>query len=293
MGNRLVVTDIGTEHYFHRQTGEIFIHCYSKTGSMSDVFCITDDAKGPFCVISDMSNQRHLIYVDDKNRLLYAIGKNCEWKKYTLSALNHSIHPRNMEIFPVHGRLNLIYSAEYDGKCVLVHCILGNHAKPHIIDTASSDRFWIYDKKAYYTNSHGDIGYADLSDEKPDTFCKICENGDNISVYNYSGKEFFLHTRECRLFVNSKELVYDSRIGIPVLTASRGKLYLMWKSGGYVRYITSKDGGETWDNPMRFMTNGAAIETFTMQKCGNSYMFYGYTSPCELHLFSRPDIFRI
>lgn len=290
--NRLLISDTCSEHFFYRQNCGILARCRGKNGLWSEPFCATDDAKGPFCVLSDLSGQKHLIYIDNENRLVYAIRKNETWKRYILAKLSPEIKPKRMELFPVSGRLNLMYSAEYNGDCVLVHCILGNHAKPQIIDTLKSCHFSIYNKKAYYTNASGAIGYTDLSDEKPDTFCKICDSGDNISVYDYNGIEFILYSKDSRLFVNSKELVYDSRMEMPTMTCSKDKLYIMWKSGGYIRYVTSQNCGECWENPMRFMTNGAQIETFYLQKSGNMYMFYGYNTPCDLHIFSKPDILK-
>ena len=292
MTNQLLILPYGREHYYSLQNKGILVRRKDSNHLWSPSESVIADATGPFCVYGDSPQMIHLIFVDSDNNLSYATRQKDRWKTYKLSKLNPEIHPEYFRIYPVCGRLNLLYSVRYSGEILLIHCILGNHAKPHTVDKLDSPHFWIYNSKAYYTNNQGACGYVDLHDEKPDTFCKLYDDARNISLYNMDGKEFTLFTRDNKLYVNNNEIIYDTRMELPAVTCSQGILYVMWKSGGYVRYITSKNQGNTWTSPMRYMTSGAEITQYFSEILGNSHLFYGYNTSCDLHLFSRPDIFR-
>jgi len=291
MNNQLLVSPEKKEHYFSVQNKGIFLRRKDRNGLWLERETVIEDAKGPFCVYMDTSGITHVIYVTADNTLSYGIRRDSLWKTHKLSRLNPEIQPESFRIYPVCGRLNLLYSVTYSDEILLIHCILGNHAKPQTVDKLNSPHFWICNNKVYYSNAQGTCGCVDLTDEKPDTFVKMYDNAQNISVYNIADKEIVLFTRENKLYINNTEIMYDTRMEIPVLTEADKILYVLWKSGGYVRYVTSKDLGNTWSSPMRYMTSGAEICLYTAEFLGNSYLFYGYSTSCDLHLFSKPDLF--
>ena len=197
-----------------------------------------------------------------------------------------------MRLYSVRGRLNLMYSALYNGENLLIHCILGDHAKPSAIDSTETPHFFIRKNRVYYTRTDGVFGFADISDEKPGVFNPVYEDAHFGSVVNIDGKERILFSRDSSVFLDGKELAHDSHIEMPIFVNARGYFYIMWKNGGFVRYIMSRNGTD-FDRPMRFMTSGKPIGIYTVQKGGEFTDFYGYDSGNAPVLLGNPEIFAV
>ena len=290
MFNLLISCENVQEHYYSQSDKGILVRKRDNYGLWSDAELVADNSKGVFWVYSDSSKSRNMIYFDRNGTLVYAQKKDGVWNPFPVSRLNEEITPLAINLYSVSGRLNLIYSAKYGNEYILVHCILGNNAMPQIINKLSSPHFWIFDNKVYYTNPAGLPGYTHLSDEKPEGFHQINDFGNNVVIYSINENDVVLFTHENRLYINGREILYDSRMESPTLCSSAEKLYAMWKSGGYIRYITSDNYGKNWTSPMRFMTSGGEIQLYHSQVSDNSRMYYGYNTTHELHLFGKPDL---
>lgn len=291
MTNYLILPGSAPEHYFYRPYEGICMQAQSISGIWQERTNILPGGKEGFGIYADKSGKVHIICVDDENNLIYAVRKESVWKKYTLTSISKDIFVSDMRLYNIGGRLNLLYSALYNGEYLLIHCILGDHAKPSTVDTLETSHFYLYDNKAYYTNSKGELGFVSLSDEKPSGFNRIYENAHCPNISNINGKELLVFTRESRIFVNNEEILYDSRMEMPICVKGTDKLYIMWKSGSFIRYITTFNGGITWSDPMRFMSTGTAVFLYLAQQGDAFNYYYGYNNGKDITLLGAPDIF--
>lgn len=291
MTNYLIMSDGKCEHYFFRPYEGICKRTRTPGGAWTEHESVIPEGRDGFGVFKDSSSCTHLICTDSENRLIYGVQKDGSWKKYVLSNISGDIYISDMRLYATCGRINLLYSALYNGENMLIHCILAGHAKPSVVDTLETPHFFIFDSKVYYTNEKGELGYVLLSDEKPCGFNKLYDDAHHPAVIKFEGKEFLIFTRQSRLFVNGEEILYDSRMETPTCINSFGKLSIMWKSGSFIRYTTTFNGGITWSEPMRFINSGAAVSTFLVQEGNTFRSYFGYHSEKNLVILGTPDIF--
>lgn len=289
MFNQLLIFPDRMEHYFS-VSSSIFCRKRNQGDGWSDAEVTIGGGVAKFCAYGDGAGSSHIIHTDSENDLYYSQMQSGLIKTHRLSSIPNEIAPECFRLYSVGGRLNLLYSAKYQEDYILVHCILGNQAKPHIVTRLDSAHFYIFKSRVYYTNIQGNVGYTQLEDEKPEGFSTLFENGKNVSVLDFDGSEIITYTCDNKLFANKNELVYDSRMEMPTLYTSQGKPYAMWKSGGYVRNMELTKDGIAIGSPMRFMASDAEIQTFHAHTPTDSRMFYGYNTLYSLHLFGKPDL---
>lgn len=291
MTNYLIRVNNACEHYFYRPYEGICMRVQNPNGKWQEHKTVLEHGNDGFGVYADKHGCVHLICVNNKNELVYTVRKQGVWKKHILSQLGEDIYVSDMRLYSIKDRLNLIYSALYNGENLLIHCILGDHAKPSSIGASETSHFFIYGGKVYYTNTFGNLGYSSLADEKPSEFIKIYNDAHCASINLFADKEFTVFTRESKLFLNGSEILYDSRMEMPFCITGSDRLFIMWKSGSFVRYITSANGGISWSDPMRFMSNGSDIAIFLAQQNDYFAPFYGYCTDNDIILLGKPNIF--
>ena len=289
MFNQLLTFPDRMEHYFSAGNS-IFRRKPDTNGGFDQTETVISNGVSAFCAYGDSAGIAHIIHTDPDNNLYYSQMQGGQIKTHRLSSIPAEIYPENFRLYSVGGRLNLLYSARYQEGYILVHCILGNQAKPHIVAQLDSAHFQIFKGNVYYTNSQGDVGYTALADEKPEGFSLLFEKGKNVSVLEADEAELVIYTRDNKLFAGGNQLVYDSRMEMPTLYLSHNKPTVTWKSGGYVRSITLNKDGTPASSPMRFMASDAEIQTFHTQIADNTRMLYGYNTSYGLHLFGKPDL---
>lgn len=291
MTNYLIRTKNGIEHYFYRPYEGICMRRRLGAGMWQEHKSVLKSGRDTFGVYVDDREQVHLICTDAENRLIYAIRKNDAWKKFILSGLSSDVFICDMRIYPVNGRLNLLYSALYNGETLLVHCILGDHAKPQAVAALEASHFFIYKQKVFFTDASGRLGYVLLSDEKPSGFYFLYDDAHFGTLSALGVKELTIFTRNSRLFINGEEILYDSRMEAPVFVKGADRAYIMWKSGSFVRYIATFNGGITWSDPMRFMSTGVTPSLYIAQQGDAFKLYYGYQNERDVTLLGAPDIF--
>lgn len=291
MTNYLIRTKNGIEHYFYRPYEGICAKRRISGGVWQEYKSVLKSGRDTFGVYADNQDRVHLICTDAENQLIYAVRKNDVWKKFILSGLSSDVFVCDMRIYPVGGRLNLLYSALYNGETLLVHCILGDHAKPQAVATLETSHFFIYNEKVYFTDVSGRLGYVLLSDEKPSGFYFLYDDAHFGTLSTLGGKELMIFTRGSRLFINGEEILYDSRMETPVFVKGADRAYIMWKSGSFIRYIATFNGGVTWSDPMRFMSTGVTPSLYIAQQGDIFNLYYGYQNEKDVTLLGAPDIF--
>ncbi|MBQ6907914.1 MAG: hypothetical protein IJQ28_06005 [Clostridia bacterium] len=290
MTNYLIMRGGTPEHYFYNQHDGICMKKRSPSGIWQTATSVFSGGKDGFGIYCGKDKNVHLICTDYDGKLVYAVSQDGEWKKYVISKLNSDISVSDMRLYSIRGRLNLMYSALYNGENLLVHCILGDHAKPSTIDTLETPHFFIKGNKVYYTNANGVLGFVNISDEKPVGFHPLYDDAHFGTVYNIGGNEKILFSRNSAVFLDGEEIAHDSHIEMPILVNAHGKTYIMWKNSGFVRYVLSLDG-ESFSKPMRFMNTGRTMNIYTLQIENESAMYYGYDTQRETVLLGNPDIF--
>lgn len=288
MTNYLIMPKNTPEHYFY-QNG-IYMRRRSKRGVWHNSVPVLKEGMDGFGIYSAKDGAVHLICTDRSRNLIYAVSAGDEWKKYVISKLSADISVCDMRLYSIRGRLNLIYSAIYNGENLLVHCILGDHAKPSTVDTLETPHFFIKGNKVYYTNTNGVLGFVNLADEKPSVFTPLYEDAHFGTVYSIDGKEKVLFSRNSSVFLDGKEIASDTHMEMPILVTSDKTIYLMWKNGGFIRYTVSDNGGN-FGSLKRFMTSGRSMDLYLAQKSGNFELFYGYHTENSLTLLGNPQIF--
>lgn len=289
MTNYIIMPENVIEHYFFKAYEGICMRKKSPAGMWSEHTQVFGGAKDGFGLYS-RDKTVHIICTDHDNKLIYIAGNGGEWKKYVISKLNNDIFISDMRLYSVRGRLNLMYSALYNGENLLVHCILGDHAKPSTVDVIETPHFCVAGGRVYYTNSKGVFGFVSLEDEKPSVFTPLYEDAHCGVVYKPDGKEKILFTRNSSVFLNEREIAHDAHLEAPVLVRARDKIYVMWKSGSFVRYAVSDDG-ESFKEPQRFMSTGKSMNIYTVQKGEDFFDYYGYHNGHELVLLGNPNVF--
>ncbi len=290
MTNYLIMPGNVPEHYFFKPYEGICMRKRTPSGMWQEHTQVFGGAKDGFGLYCAKDKNVHIICTDHDNKLIYIAGDGGNWKKYVISKLSNDVYISNMRLYSIRGRLNLMYSALYNGENLLVHCILGDHAKPSAVDTLETPHFSLSGGKAYYTNINGVFGFVNLADEKPSVFNPVYENAHCGTAYRLNGRERILFTRDSAVFLDGKETARDAHIEEPVLVCARDKIYIMWKSGSLVRYAVSDDG-ESFGAPRRFISTGRSMNIYTVQKGEDFSDYYGYHNGHELVLLGNPDIF--
>ena len=293
MANYLINRPSGGEHYFFKPYEGICVKRRSPSGTFSAHTQVVALGRDVFSVFQATDGSIHLVCVDSENMLVYANCRNNVWKRYILARIPDGVVVSNMHLYAVRNRLNLLYSATFGGEYMLVHCILGNHAKPSTVSNLLDPHFFVYKNKVYYTKPDGRLGVTGLDDEKPENFNYLYDDGTCVSVWEDSGREFLLFVKNLRLFINGKEILYDSAIENPIFVKGADRLYIMWKSGGFIRYISSFNGGVTWSEPMRFINTGITPKLYNYLDRGGLRLYYGYENKNSLTLLGVSDAFSL
>lgn len=290
MSNYLIMPKNSSELYFYKPYEGICVRKCSLQGIWQEHTSVFSGGRDGFGIYCTRDKNVHLICTDHNNNLIYAVSDADGWKKYVISKLSADISVSDIRICSVRGRLNFIYSALYNGENLLVHCILGDHAKPSTVDICETPHFFIKGTRVYYTNSKGILGFVNISDEKPSGFNPVYEDAHFGTVYDIDGKEKILFAREGCVYLGNKEVARDVHLEMPILVSAHGKTYIMWKSGNFIRYVSSDDG-KNFGKPMRFMSTGRLIDIYTAQQGDGFLNYYGYHNARGLVLLGNPEIF--
>lgn len=289
--NYLIKTGLGSEYYFSKPYEGICMKRCSYGGKFGEHNQIMALGREPFSVMRADDGRIHLVSVDAQNRLIYGMKQNGIWKRHTLSAIPADVTVLNMRLYDINNRLNLLYSAKIGGEILLVHCILAGHAKPTTVAKLYNSYFFLWRNKVYFTNRDGTLGFLNLEDEKPDFFTRLYDNAQNPFLWEICGRETLAFIRDSRLFIGGKEILTDERIENPVFVKGADRLYIMWKSGSFIRYISSFNDGTTWSEAMRFVGTETDLKLYTLQSGEDFSFYYGYESGNVLTLLGASNIF--
>ena len=189
MSNYLIGRGNSGEHYFFRPYEGLCMKRLNPSGTFSEHSQIVALGREPFSVFLSSDGSIHLVCADAENMLVYATSRNGVWKRYIIAKIPNGVVVTKMHLYAVGGRLNLLYSALFSGEHLLIHCILGNHAKPSTVSALSCPHFFVHKNTVYYTKPDGMLGFTPLYDEKPENFNRLYDDAESVSVWEKDEKD--------------------------------------------------------------------------------------------------------
>lgn len=291
MANYIIRKKRGGEYYFVKPYEGICVKARSADGTWQEHTQVIASGREPFSVYQSPDENIHIVCIDAEKNLVYAVRHGGIWKRHILSKISEEVTVLNMHLYSVRGRLNLLYSALFCDENLLIHCILGDHARPSVAAKLSDSNFFCRKNRIYFTNQDGDLGFLNSDDEKPSFFNRLYKDASAVSIGEYLGKEFLIFVKDSRLFLNGREILSDSEITAPIMVCGADRLYIMWKNGSFIRYISSFNGGSTWSDPMQFINSDMPPEIYTVRNGDSQSLYYGFKNGRSITLLGVSDIF--
>lgn len=269
-------------HYFAR-AGEGLMRQCARGASWQPRECILRGARDGFGLYPD-GDKIHIVTVTQADEMIYLIGKERDWRRFILKKLSPDVCVLTIKLYPVRGRLNMLYSVLMNDEILLMHCILGNNAKPHTVARLESDSFFISGMRVYYAMPDGRTGFCELADEKPELFIRIA---DNCGVpYIFAGHMAYIS--EGRVYFDSRALCCDEKAEEVIITESDARLFVVWKSGDFVRYLPADSAGK---KPYCIINPAREAKLYTVWRNDAIEYFYGSNSETELVTYINPTPF--
>lgn len=290
MPNYLIKLKDITEHYFHLPNQGLIVRNKHRNIWQSHR-SVYPDCNGVFSVFSDHSDNIHIICTNQKNEIIYLLKQNEKWQTHTVTKLKDNMTVSDIVIAETESGLNILYTAEYMGDTLLIHCLLGNNALPNTLDKISSKNFFIFRNRIYYKNAEGFLGYRDFSDGKPDAFNRLVKDAESPYLLHYNSKDMITYKKDGHIYFQNRPIQKDPDASFPILTSNCRQLLLMWKNGDFIRYIISTDDGNTWSDVMQFVNPGKKSQVYHVINNSELFLYFGNHSSKDLHIYGKADIF--
>ena len=253
---------------------------------LTDSKIILNDVKDNFFVYKDNKNT-HMIAVSNKNELIYMCFVNDNWQKFVISKLNPKIEIKKIMIGVSNSRQNLFYSAKYEDELILVHCVLGNNARPETIDRLYDENFFVSGDFVYYSNQNKEICKQNFSDGKPCIFTKIL-NGNMPYIASINETRYLVSICDNNILINNEMISSDPYSEFPILQYDNNSVILLWKSGDFLKYIPINK--EKPQKPLRFLTGNKPPEIFVLSDGVFTKYFYGTLLNSSLRFFPNLNL---
>ncbi len=277
-------------HFFFKKNEGLCVRTkkHSLWQNCKPVFSDTTEIFSVFC---DSSDNLHAICVSPENNLIYLHFKDNTWHKCTLTHINHEMRISDIIFFENPIGLNILYTAQYLGETLLIHCVLGNNAMPNTVDKLSSPYFFVFNNNIYYTDSHSVLGYRSVSDGRPDRFNRLTDNAEMPYLAACFGKSMLVYKKDGSLYFQNRPIHKDIYASRPILLEDDDKLFLEWQSGDFVRYMSSSDGGAHWSGVMQFVNPGKKPQLYSALTNAEHEFYYGSHSDSDLHIYIKSNWF--
>lgn len=246
---------------------------------------------GAFSVFQDEIQGISLVAITPANEIQYTIIKGSEEKSFILTKLKEEMVVKNISLFKTPIGMNIIYTAGYLGKLLLVHCVLGNNARPDTIDEIKTQAYAIYNNAVYYTNSAGVLGYKNLSDGKADIFNSITSGASYPYLYNLNGRDLITYIKDDKIHLQNRPIIHEPDAKNPIIFENDGMEFLMWQKGDFIRYTKISDEGTTFAPVMQYVSSGKVPILINVINGGSIYKYFAAKTTNDIKIFGNPDIF--
>ena len=289
--NYILKHEDAVKHYFYLPNEGLCVRT-KRLNLWQNRKTIYRDSKDVFSAFCDSSGIIHLICTNSQNEIIYLIYKNNEWQNFTITRLNENMKVLDMKLSKTRIGLNLLYTVQFGGKTLLVHCVLGNNAMPNNLDNISSPDFFIFKERVYYVNLGGVLGYRDFSDGRPDHFNKLVTGGSMPYLLNSGEKDMFVYKKDRKIYFQNRPVHEEENAQNPILLESENQLLLMWQNSDFVRYISSIDEGKNWSSVVQFVNPGRKSDIYYAIHDEETFYYFGNHSAKDLNLYGETDIFK-
>lgn len=299
----------GLWHFFHSDAEGLCLR-KKEDNRWGDHEILLDNAFFDFCVLCDGNDNMHMVCQDMEGSILYLCFHHGQWHKYTLlQSKTKNAYAKHFKLLLTGTQLQLYYTIRSGGKLLLVHQLPGSDYEPAVVDvvrdslrpfSAVCDDY--QNTYLYYQNAEGMLGGRTYqwSRKEFDEFASTGEGGaESPFVYlDPFGRQHVCAIQQAGLLYLQRGVdgQYDKKSHIatgsdapmylPILLGDENKLWLLWRQGIAVYYARSSDDAESWSNPTRFVSTGAAPQLFVFQRGEDVAYCWGYLSGGEIHLFA-------
>lgn len=268
-------------HYFHHQTDGIS-RCYIRNGIIKERTSIYKNSASEFGLYYD--GEKVHIVTSNNEELIYLCGTKDSWHRYILKKIPHDTKIQNIQLYSYKSRLNMIYTAKNKEGINLIHCILGNNQKPHLIAKLKTAKFNIFGNRVFYTLPDGACGFSEIKDSMVLPFVKTAECCDSL----YFCENHIAFISNSKIYFDYKELCKDQFASDIILCSTPTGLFAVWKSRGGIRYINT----DTSENrPHTIINSLTEPKLFTVFKNGKRLHIYGNCSGKELITYVNTSLF--
>ncbi len=291
MNNYILKQDEKTSHFLHIPNQGLAVRT-KHLNLWQNHKIILPDSSGVFAVFKDDNDSGiNIVSINKKNEIIYMLLKDSSQKAITLTTLKEGMTVEDIALFKTQIGLNIIYTARYQGRLLLIHCVLGNNAMPDPIDELSSGAFSVHNSSVYYTNSGGVLGYKNLSDGKADIFNSITPDATAPYLYNYGGKDFLTYLKDGKIYLQNRPVASDPAAKNPLITEEGGVIFVMWQSGDFLRYVSSQNRGETFSSTMQYVSPGKIPSLICAINGRFINRYFATISPRDIHIYQKADVF--
>lgn len=281
--NYIIGENGSRQYWFCRQNEGICFRHLRGDGEMGERRCVLGGSFGAFGIWQD-GERVHIVAASADGEMIYAKYESGEAERIILTGIPDGTEIAKLSLYPVRGRLNMLFSVRRGGEIFLMHCILGNNALPHTVSKLLCADFFVDGMRVYYTRPDGAAGFSELADERPEIFVRTANGAsppyviDGHIVYASGGKIYF----------DNREIFAEEGAQNPIAVEVGSEYFILWQNGTTVRYI-SAHGGEIKPNGIINPSCEPRIFEFISPLCRR--YFYGACPGERLVFYVKNDPF--
>ncbi len=260
-----ILPDFRAEYFHDKKRGICRKNMFSKT----EPELVVEKGADGFGLYADDSV--HIICADDKNNIICSsAGK----PPATLIPGREGVRPYGFSIVKSGGGYSMLYKTDYGNETLLFYCGLGGAEKPFAVDRLSAPEYFAGGGKVFYSTG-GTLGCRSVLSGGVGAFERLCEGGRYPYSAELRSKKYIVYVHDKNIIVNGTAVTSDNYCEQPVIFHAGGKFYLQWRSGDFVRYMTSLNGA-IWSAPMRYIGRERPYSLITIASRGGTYSCYGF-----------------
>lgn len=297
-------------HFYHSDAEGLCLR-KKKDNRWGEAEVLLDNAFFDFCALGDGNDNLHLICQDMDGSIFYLSYHHAQWHKFTLlKSKTQGAYAKHFKLLLTGTQLQLFYTIRSNQRLMLVHQLLGSPDDPTVVGVvhdslrpffALSDDY--QNAYVYYQNEEGVLGvrcfewskkaFGDfqgagvLGAESPFAYLDSFGRHHITAIARGGGLVYLQRSLEgefCKRTAIATQA--DAPIYLPIILNDENRLWLLWRQGIAVYYARSSDDAESFSNPARFVSTGAAPQLYIFQRGAECTYCWGYLSGGEIHLFA-------
>lgn len=225
------------QYWFCRPNEGICFRHLRSDGEPGEKRCVLGGSFGAFGIWPD-GEAVHIVAASADGKMIYAKYEKGEAERIILTAVPDGAEIAKLSLYPVRGRLNMLFSLRSGGEIFLMHCVLGNNALPHTVSKLLCADFFVDGMRVYYTRPDGAAGFSELADERPEIFVRTA----NCASAPYVIDGHIVYLSDGKIYFDKQEIFKDAAAERPIAVEVASEYFVMWQSGATVRYMPAGGG---------------------------------------------------